>query len=105
MPGDKQLFEREKGHIEELRRAGLGIRAVARELQKSHHVILNFLRYPNSYGYKKRTGPKPKLSAGDKCRIANAASNSTLNCKEIKKQCDLKFLKLTVWRAIKKIRA
>ena len=42
MPGDKQLFEREKGHIEELRRAGLGIRAVARELQKSYHVILHF---------------------------------------------------------------
>ena len=75
MPGDKQLFEREKGHIEELRRAGLGLRAIARELQRSHHFILNFLRNPNFYGYKKRTGPKPKLSAGDKCRITKAAMN------------------------------
>ena len=42
MSGDKQSSEREKEHIKGLRCAGLGIKAIARELQKSHHVILNF---------------------------------------------------------------
>ena len=91
-----------KGHIEGFRRAGWDMRAIARVPKRSIHVFLNFLRNPISYGYKKQTGCKSKLSDGDKCRIAKAVSNFTLTCNEIKKPCDLKVSKLTVWRAIKK---
>lgn len=103
MPRNKRLSELEIGKIEALKEEGKSIRYIARKIDRTHGVVLNYLKNPASYGKNmKKTGRKPKLTAKDKRRIGRTASNSTKSCDRIKRELGLNVDRTTVWRALNK---
>ncbi len=56
----KRLSAFERGRIVELHKQGLSQRAITAEVGHSKTVILNFLKYPESYWTKKSSGRPPK---------------------------------------------
>jgi len=102
MPHGIKLSEFEKGQIVAYRSAGKGIRAIAREIQRSDCVVRNFLKNPAKYGQKKRKGRKRKLSKRMERQIGKQASNSSKSVNDIKKELNLEVCKTTVWNAIQR---
>lgn len=101
MPRGTYLSEQEKGKILAYRECDVGIREIARRLNRSHHVVLNFLKNPHGYGNNKKGGPKKKLSGRTQRRIIKAASNSLKSLNQIKTELSLDVSRSTVWRCLK----
>lgn len=101
MPRGTYLSEQEKGKILAYRDSDVKIREIARRLNRSHHVVLNFLKNPDGYGKNKKGGPKKKLSKRCQRRIINAASNSLKSLNQIKAELMLDVSRSTVYRTLK----
>jgi IS30 family transposase len=102
MPRGTQLTAYEKGQINAFHRDGKGIRAIARLLNRSHHVIINYLKGPAVYCTKKRMGRKKKLTKRDEQRISRMTSNSKVTCKEIKSTLGVNVHRTTILRSIQR---
>lgn len=102
MARGKKLTEKEIGKIEALHKRNISIKKIAEELKRSRHVILNYLKNPNTYGKKHSSGRKRKLSKQDERRIARKASNSTKSLVQIKSELQLDVHKTTIWRSLKR---
>lgn len=102
MPKGKRLSDYEKGQIQGLRQAGAGVREIARQIKRSPQLVSSYLKNPNRYGTKKRTGRPQKLSARDKRSIVNLASNSTIGVRQIQRENYPSVSKNTVWRVLQK---
>ncbi|KAK9685314.1 Tc3 transposase [Popillia japonica] len=83
MARGKILNEYEKGQINALNNEGFSNRGIARKINRSEHVVRNFLKNKENYGKKKRSGRPHALSSRDKRRILRVASNSSLTAREI----------------------
>jgi IS30 family transposase len=101
MPRGTYLSEAEKGKILAYRECDVGIREIARRLNRSHNVICHFLKNPDGYGNNKKGGPKKKLSARSQRRIINAASNSLKSLNQIKADLMLDVSRSTIYRTLK----
>uniref|UniRef100_A0A914QSI0 Tc3 transposase DNA binding domain-containing protein n=1 Tax=Panagrolaimus davidi TaxID=227884 RepID=A0A914QSI0_9BILA len=66
MPKAKSLSDYEKGQINAFHQQGLSDRKIGRRIKRSHQLVAAFLKNPNGYGTKKRSGRQPKLFARDK---------------------------------------
>jgi transposase len=84
MPRGVILSDTEKGQISALRSTGLSEREIARRVGRSKTVVHQYLANPSNYGVKKRSGRPSTLTARDKRRIVNAASNSTASLRQIR---------------------
>ena len=102
MAKGSRLSDMEKGRILALRQQGLGIREIAREIERSHCVVGSFLKDPRTYGTKKTGGRKKKLSPRDERRIIMKASNSLKSSTQIKTECDLHVSQNTVLRVLRR---
>ena len=60
MPRGPYLTDFEKGQISVYLKNGLSFREIARKINRSHVVVTNFAKDPESYGKKKCGGPKKK---------------------------------------------
>lgn len=100
MGSGKQLTEREKGQISAFNGTGLSIREIARKINRSKTVVLNFLKKGEDYGNYKNCGRKPKLTPRDKRRIVSHASNTMTSANEIIRTCQLNVSRFTVYRAL-----
>lgn len=69
MPKGRVLSLAEREAIAELHRAGASGREIAKKLERSKTVVLNFLRAPAQYGRIKRSGRKRALSTEDERRL------------------------------------
>jgi transposase len=69
MPKGRVLSLAEREAIAELHRAGASGREIAKKLERSKTVVLNFLRAPAQYGRIKRSGRKRALSSEDERRL------------------------------------
>lgn len=69
MPKGRVLSAGERETIAELHRAGASGREIAKKLERSKTVVLNFLRDPAQYGQIKRSGRKRALSSEDERRL------------------------------------
>ena len=87
MPRGTELSDFEKGQIRAFQEIGLSNRDIATRLSRSPTVVDNFIKKKDSYGKKKRSGRRPKLTARDKRSIARAASNSTKGVRWIQSRC------------------
>jgi transposase len=96
----KPLSTAEKAQIEILRKKGEGKREIARQIDRSDHVVRNYLSSPATYCQKKPTGRRKRLSDPTQRKIINAVSNSTKSCNEVKRELDLNVSKSTIWRTI-----
>jgi len=101
MPRGKSLTELEKGKIIAYKEEGCSGREIARKLGRSHRLIQNFLRDPESYGTHKRRGGPSILNSRDKRKIINKASNSTRSLRDLQGVVDKNVSRTTVWRTLK----
>lgn len=101
MPRGKTLTEKEKGAIEAYWKSGESMRAIARKINRSHHVVQNFLANPAEYGTKKHPGRPSKLSPRDKRKIIATASNTTKSLTQIRNDCNLNVSRETIRRVLK----
>jgi len=101
MPKGLSLSESEKGQIKAYNEQGKSSRWIARKLGRSHDVINCYLKNPETYGTRKSTGRKSKLSDREKRQILRKASNSLISCDKIKCELDLQVHRSTVWNVIK----
>lgn len=69
MPKGRVLSLAEREAIVEMHRAGASGREIAKKLERSKTVVLNFLRDPAQYGQIKRSGRKRALSSEDERRL------------------------------------
>jgi transposase len=102
MPRGTELTEFEKGQIQAYNDAGKSNREIARLLRRSEFVVRNFLKNPEAYGTRKRSGRPSKVSERDKRRIYRAASNSTASSSKIKRDLGLNVHPKTIRRVISK---
>jgi transposase len=98
----KTLSEHEKGMIQVYKEQGLSCRAIALKLKRSDYVIRHFLKDTVSYGQRKSSGRPSVLSARDKRRILNLASNSLKSCSSIQRELDLNVCRTSVWNVLKR---
>jgi transposase len=102
MPRGTYLTETEKGKIMALHEEGCGLREIARKLTRSHKVVSNFLRNPETYGTNKKGGPKKKLSPRTERRLINLSSNSTKSCRKLAHECGANVSRWTILRVLHK---
>lgn len=69
MPKGRVLTPAERETIVEMHRAGASGREIAKKLERSKTVVLNFLRDPAQYAQTKRSGRKRALSSEDERRL------------------------------------
>lgn len=101
MGGGKILSVEEITKILAFREVNLGLREIARKLGRSLCVVQNFFKNPDNYNRTKKGRPTRKLTARDKRRIINTASNSTSSCSKIKSELSLNVSKSTVCASFK----
>lgn len=102
MPKGKELSGHEKGQIDALHSEGRSLNYIAKFVRRSKCVVRNYLRDPDSYGTKQKSGRPPKVTARDKRAILKAASNSTKSCNQIKAENNLDLGRETIRMVIKK---
>lgn len=100
MPRGKCLTQFERGEIFALHDYGKTMREIARRIHRSDRVVRNFLKSPASYGQKKRSGRRKKLSPRDERRIVHAATNTSKGCSTLKRELNLNVSRMTVWRVL-----
>lgn len=102
MPRGTQLSDTEKGKIQAYKEDGHSIRWIAKKIERSPGVVINFLRNKDVYGKNNaRRGPT-KLDDRTKRQIQATAKQSTMGSRRIRADLELNVSHLTVWRAIKK---
>ncbi|CDF37795.1 unnamed protein product [Chondrus crispus] len=89
MPKGKQLTDVEKGQILVLHNGCLSVREIAESINRSKTVVHNFMKNPQAYGSKKRSGMPPKLTPGLKRRVIREASKREKSANQIRKALDL----------------
>jgi predicted transcriptional regulator len=78
----------EKGKIIALHGEGCGLQEIARKLTRSHKVVSNFLRKPETYGTNKKGSPKKKLSPRTERRLVKISHYGLVGAETIDKtQC------------------
>lgn len=100
MPRGLKLTEFEKGQIYAFSQQNMPKREIARRLRRSDYVVRNFLRNPQNYGTRKRSGRPVLLKPRDQRRIGRAMSNSLISLSKIKQQQTLSASITTIWRAV-----
>ena len=102
MPRGSHLSDEEQAQISALHTAGLTNREIARQLLRSPSVVSRYLRAPESYGCKGRSGRPKKLTAQDERQIGRLVSNSTISVNDVRASLSTAVSRMTVWRAIKR---
>ena len=84
MPRGTLLTDFKRGQIDAFHQSGCTARQIARRMNRSHNVILNYLTDHDGYGTR-HAGGKPKaLSDRAQRKILRLASNATHSVKKIK---------------------
>lgn len=83
MPRGKHLNETEINIIKKLHSENYSKAKIAKIINRSHRVVRNFLKDPDNYGKKKRTGRPRATTPRERRSILRVASNSTLTARQI----------------------
>ena len=76
------LNENEKGQISANKLEGKSISFITRELSRSPTVVRNYLKHPESYGTRKRSGRPPKITNVARRRLFREASKGQFSSKD-----------------------
>lgn len=94
------LTEIEKGKILALKSQNMSSNNISLEINRSRHVVQNFLKKQENYGTAKSCGKPSSLTSRDKRRILRAASNQSTSINQIRANLNLSQSKSTIWRAL-----
>lgn len=83
MPRRKHLNETEIAIIKKLHSEYYSKAKIAKIINRSHRVVRNYLKDPENYGKKKRTGRPRATTPRERRSILRVASNSTLTARQI----------------------
>ncbi|CAH2092976.1 unnamed protein product [Euphydryas editha] len=83
MPRGKHLNETEINIIKKLHSENYSMVKIAKIINRSHRVVRNFLKDPENYGKKKRTGRPKATTPRERRSILRVASNSALTARQI----------------------
>ncbi|CAF1614944.1 unnamed protein product [Adineta ricciae] len=83
MPKAIQLTEDEKRRILDLHKQNYSHREIAKKINRSKTVVINFSKDPLKYGSRKRTGRRRKVDEHTKRHILRAASKKSISCTDI----------------------
>ncbi len=75
----KQLTDFEKGQILAYKSLGQSIAEISRLVNRSWHVVNNFIEDPGNYGTKKSPGRPNELTPQDHRRILRLSSNKQIS--------------------------
>ncbi|CDF32775.1 unnamed protein product [Chondrus crispus] len=89
MPKGKQLTDMEKRQILVLHNECLSVREIAESINRSKTVVHNFIKNPQEYRSKKRSGRPPKLMPALKRRVIREVSKGEKSANQICKALDL----------------
>lgn len=89
MPRGKLLTYEEKLKIKTFKEAGLSNREIARRINRSHHLVNNFVNLGESYGKNHPKGGNKKLTQKEKSLILTTASSGNLTAGQIKSDLSL----------------
>lgn len=90
----------EKVKIDVYHSEGLTNRAIARKINRSDHVVGNYLKDPKSYGMNYKGNTSNALTQKERRKILRLASNSALSTLKIKNAAGVTASKSTVRRVI-----
>lgn len=102
MPKGTQLSDFEKGQIVAFRQCGLSGREISKRIKRSKTVVYNFLKNPEMYGMKKRTGRPEILTRREKRRIVRRACEKKETANEIRQNLSLPCSTRTVQNVLSK---
>lgn len=83
MPRGRHLNESEINLIEKLYSENWSKAKIAKFINRSHRVVRNFLKDPENYGKRKRTGRPRATTARERRSILRVASNSALTARQV----------------------
>ncbi|KHJ99160.1 transposase [Oesophagostomum dentatum] len=100
MPRRPMLTSAEKSQILALHQAEHGTHFIASQLERSRHVVSNFLNNPDSYGQRTSPGCPHVISKREERQILGEVSNTTISIGQIRANLNLAASRTTVWRVI-----
>ena len=101
MPRGKVLSNEEKIKITAYKDAGLSNRAIAKKINRSHHVINNFMRQGEDYNRNHFKGGNKKLTHRDHSLIFRTASSGNATAGQIQSTLNLPVTKRRVQQILK----
>ena len=102
MGKNKWLTEYEKGKIDGLIKTNCSIREIARQINRSHNVIMNYIKNKEIYGKKKSSG-RPKLySAREIRQLIREVNNKQVSSAQAKRSLSLPGTRQTAWHTLKR---
>ncbi|KHJ88320.1 hypothetical protein OESDEN_11888 [Oesophagostomum dentatum] len=100
MPRRSMLTSAEKSQILVLHQAGHSIHFIVRQLERSRHVVSNFLNNPDSFGQRTSLGRPRVILKREERQILREVSNTTISVGQIRANLNLAASRTTVWRVI-----
>ncbi|MGL5405357.1 MAG: transposase [Propionibacteriaceae bacterium] len=91
----------EKAQIDLLHNRGESYRQIANAIGRSHHVVMNYLKNPESYGVKNGTKGNTKITKRQKNQIIKLASTGNFTAAGINSQLGLSLSKRRTCQIIK----
>ncbi|KHJ88401.1 transposase [Oesophagostomum dentatum] len=89
-----------KSQILALHQAGHSIHFIASQLERSRHIVSNFLNNLDSYDQRTSPGRLRVISKREKRQILREVSNTTISVGQIRANLNLAASRTTVWRVI-----
>lgn len=89
MPRGKKLSDEERAKIDAYRESGLSCRQIAFKLHRSPSVVEKYVKRPELYGIKKRSGRPPTITDREKRKIIRLAAIEHKTASEIKGEMHL----------------
>ncbi|EYC36730.1 hypothetical protein Y032_0862g2739 [Ancylostoma ceylanicum] len=102
IPRGSELSEDEQAQIRALHEEGVSNRGTAEQLCRAPSTIDNFVRDPDSYGQRQRSGRPKKLSPQEERLVGRLVSNSMISINGVRASLSTPVSRMTVWKAIKR---
>ena len=101
MSKGKLLTDFEKGQIAAYAESGMSKREIARRINRSHNVVIYFLKNPGNYGKKNAGGWTPTVTNREKRLLLRDLTDKSMSIREAKRVNGLTASIATIWRSIK----
>ncbi|KHJ84590.1 hypothetical protein OESDEN_15694 [Oesophagostomum dentatum] len=100
MPRRPELTSAEKSQILALHQAGHSRHFIVSQLERSRHLVSNFLNNLDCYGQRTSPGRPRVISKREQRQVLREVSNTTISVGQTRANLNLAASRTTVWRVI-----